>query len=214
MANTRSAPSGIRNWSTTINEQHSSPVFNYLFDAATIFTPIGKPPITGSWRPLVPADLAANISLSGVSLTIGSVAVTGGQVAISNPVTVGGGFLGITGTTNVNVANSIVPVSGIVTSVVLPSTTVSTSTPSGTFGTILAANSSRKQWFIQNLGTGYLFVKLGVSASENSFNFVLKGASSSIGYDGSIFSDDGARWRGVVSVSGYSTPSYISWELT
>jgi hypothetical protein len=44
---------------------------------------------------------------------------------------------------------------------------------------------------------------------------ILKGAGSTDAYDGSVFLDDGARWKGDVSISGqFNIPlNYINWEL-
>ena len=93
------------------------------------------------------------------------------------------------------------------------SSTVSNSTSSGANGTALSANANRLSWFVQNTSTGALYVKFGASASAVSYNMVLKGQATSGSFDGASFTDDGARWRGIVSV--FSTaPSYITWELT
>jgi hypothetical protein len=260
MALTRSFPSGIRNYSTAINENKASPAFNHLWDASSTYrTPAGAI-ITGSWRPLLPSDMAAEINVSGgLSVTIGAVAITGNpSVQVSNPVTLGGGFAGITGTVNTNISNPVLATSGVVrisnlvstTSIVtgvtnitgvvslFPNSTLNVSNtgissitgtvianyygstsvnnyiPSGVNGTLLAANPARRQWFIQNLATGGLYVKLGASASDTSFNYFLKGSPSLAAAEGASVMDDGARWRGAVSAFSLSTPNYIVWELT
>ena len=73
----------------------------------------------------------------------------------------------------------------------------------------MAANENRLELFVQNLATGALYVKYGISASDTSFNFVLAGNSYSNAGDGGSLSDQ--AYTGVVSVSG-ATPNYISWE--
>lgn len=76
-------------------------------------------------------------------------------------------------------------------------------------GTVLNANSNRKELYVQNLATGTLFVKYGSSASNTSFNFLLAGNSYVNAGDGGSLSDLG--YTGIVSLSG-SGPNYMSWE--
>lgn len=60
--------------------------------------------VTGNFRPAITSDFAANISVSGLSLTVGAVAVTGNpQVQISN-------------TPTVTIGNPVLAVSGALTS--------------------------------------------------------------------------------------------------
>ena len=90
------------------------------------------------------------------------------------------------------------------------STGISNFTASQSDGTILAANSSRKELYVQNLDTGVLYVKYGLAASVSSFNFVLSANSATNAGDGGSLNDQG--YFGSVSVSGLNTPRYISWE--
>lgn len=92
------------------------------------------------------------------------------------------------------------------------STGISNFTASGTNGTILAANSIRRELYVQNLDTGVLYVKYGLDANASSFNFVLAANSSINAGDGGTLNDQG--YFGPVSVSGLSAPRYISWERT
>jgi len=92
------------------------------------------------------------------------------------------------------------------------STGISNFTASQSNGTILAANSSRKEFFVQNLDTGVLYVKYGLAASNSSFNFVLSANSATNAGDGGSLNDQ--SYIGNVSVSGLVTPRYISWERT
>jgi hypothetical protein len=92
------------------------------------------------------------------------------------------------------------------------STGISNFTASGTNGTILEANSIRRELFVQNLDTGVLYVKYGLAANASSFNFVLAANSSINAGDGGTLNDQG--YFGLVSVSGLSAPRYISWERT
>jgi len=92
------------------------------------------------------------------------------------------------------------------------STGISNFTPSGSNGTILAANSYRRELYVQNLDTSVLYVKYGLGANASSFNFVLAGNTSTNAGDGGSLNDQG--YVGNVSVSGEVTPRYISWERT
>ena len=90
------------------------------------------------------------------------------------------------------------------------STGISNFTVGQSNGTILNLNSSRRELFVQNLDTGVLYVKYGLSAGASSFNFVLTSNSSTNAGDGGSLSDQG--YVGPVSVSGLVTPKYICWE--
>jgi hypothetical protein len=92
------------------------------------------------------------------------------------------------------------------------STGISNSIVSGTNGTILGTNSSRRELYVQNLDTGVLYVKYGLNAGASSFNFVLASNSAIDAGDGGSLNDQG--YLGPVSVSGLSVPRYISWERT
>jgi len=99
-----------------------------------------------------------------------------------------------------------------VTSVPQRSSIISNHNVSGSNGSVLHENSNRKELYIQNLGTGALYVKYGASAASDSFNFVLAGNTTANAGDGGSLSD--LNYTGIVSVSGAnnSTPNYISWE--
>lgn len=89
MADTRSYPSGVRNFSVAIGENKSQPVFNYIYDASSVYTTPQGYIQTGSWRALKPADLSSTLNASGLSISINSVAITGNpSVQISNIPTV------------------------------------------------------------------------------------------------------------------------------
>ena len=106
---------GILNFGNTPNLAKSQPNLTFLYDAASVWSN-GQQIQSGSWRAATPQDFAANVSLSGASLTIGAIAVTGTTytqivnpvLAISGVVSVGsinlpdsqqvtGGYIGITG---------------------------------------------------------------------------------------------------------------------
>ena len=92
------------------------------------------------------------------------------------------------------------------------STGISNFTPSGGNGLVLPANSYRRQLYIQNLDTGVLYVKYGLNADSNNFNFVLAKNTAINAGDGGILNNE--NYVGNVSVSGLATPRYISWERT
>lgn len=74
-----------RSYSNTYGQGAVS--FGQLYDASWVVYQQGTSIAisTGAWRPAFPSDFAANISVSGLNLTVGAVAVTGNpQVQISN----------------------------------------------------------------------------------------------------------------------------------
>lgn len=115
-----------------------------------------------------------------------------------------GGYVGITGDLTGSLDIGQVTMAG--------NTSVSNSSVSGVNGTALQINTDRKMWYMQNLGTGKLYVKLGTAASATSFNFILVGGT--VDYDGygGTWSDDDGKYRGAVSVSG-AVPLYNIWDL-
>jgi hypothetical protein len=103
--------------------------------------------------------------------------------------------------------------SDFVTSAPERNSQISNYTPSGSNGTILNANSTRKQLYVQNLATGALYIKYGSIASNNSFNFILAGTTYPSGGNGGSLSD--LSYTGAVSATGVPNnlnPSYICWE--
>jgi hypothetical protein len=92
------------------------------------------------------------------------------------------------------------------------STGISNFTVSGSNGLVLPANSYRREFFVQNLDTGVLYVKYGLNANASSFNFVLAGNTSTNAGDGGSLNDE--SYVGNVSVSGLANVRYIGWERT
>lgn len=79
--------------------------------------------------------------------------------------------------------------------------------------TALAANTSRKGWQIQNVGTNPLFVLLGSGASTTVFHAVLKGGTgASDGLGGSFSQTSGVVYQGIITIAG-TAPSYVVMEL-
>jgi len=93
--------------------------------------------------------------------------------------------------------------------------TVSSNTPSiASATTAIAANARNRQgWFIQNLGTNTLFVRLGTSASTTVFHVVLKaGTANDDGLGGSVSQTEGVIYAGEISIAG-TTPRYTALEM-
>lgn len=91
----------------------------------------------------------------------------------------------------------------------------SANTPSiQTSATAIAANTSRKGWSIQNVGTNPLFVRLGSGASATVFNYVLKGGTGNNDGLGSSVSqmDGGTIYQGIITIAG-TDPRYVVTEL-
>lgn len=85
-------------------------------------------------------------------------------------------------------------------------------------GTIFEKNSSRRYWFIQNVGTAPVFIKFkdvgdAVEASATSFNSIIHGGTvDSDGSGGSASSDNPIAYTGDISV--YSTDlKIVAYEL-
>lgn len=92
------------------------------------------------------------------------------------------------------------------------STTANTPSILTSAGEALAANSSRKQFSIQNLGTNPLYVRFGASdATTSVFQFCLSPGTSNDDGRGAIYIDN--CWHGRVSIAGTS-PRCAVMELT
>jgi hypothetical protein len=86
------------------------------------------------------------------------------------------------------------------------------STPSiASSATALNANSSRRYFYIMNLGTNPLFVQLGSSCSTTVFSKILKACAVANDGSGGDLAED--QWQGAVTIAGTS-PSYVCWETT
>lgn len=115
------------------------------------------------------------------------------------------GILNILQNSSINVNQfDLSSVTDSVTVVPLKSSTISNSTPSSTFGTTLAANENRKEFYVQNLGTPGVLIKLGSSPTTSSYNIHLTGSYN-------VYRDE--FYTGVVTTTGFSaSPSFIAWE--
>lgn len=82
-------------------------------------------------------------------------------------------------------------------------------------GNVLAANTNRKGFMIQNVGTNAVFVRLGTGASTTVFHAVLKGGTGDSDGNGGSFGqmDGGLVFQGIISIAG-TTPKVVVTELT
>jgi len=91
-----------------------------------------------------------------------------------------------------------------VTSTPAKTSSASNYTPASVHGTAIAANSSRKEFYIQNLGAPAVYVKLGSSPTLTSFNVLLSGNNL-------VYRDE--SYTGIVTTTGNTnSPSFIAWE--
>lgn len=80
-------------------------------------------------------------------------------------------------------------------------------------GTVLSANTARIGWFIQNVGTNPVFVRLGGTASSTVYHVVLKGGTGNDDGLGASFSQsDGVVFTGLISIAG-TTPRVVVLEM-
>lgn len=77
-----------------------------------------------------------------------------------------------------------------------------------TAGLVLSANLIRKALYCRNYSHEPLFIKFGLSASDSSFHFVLKGSDDGFGES---FTDDSV-YQGPVSVYFATSGMYSIWE--
>jgi hypothetical protein len=76
----------------------------------------------------------------------------------------------------------------------------------------ISGNANRKALFVQNVGTGTLFIKFGSSApNQNSYSMILAGGAANTDGNGSSWSDWPAVWIGGVYFSGVT--NVIAWEV-
>lgn len=133
-----------RTWSATINNGKAAPNYPQIWDPTLLATGGDGQILTGNWRAYSTSDISStSVSVSGLSLTVGAVAITGNpQVTVSNAslAVVGvGGYFGITGvpsffpvntggTQNVNVTNTLpLNVTGIILTQITGNQTFDTS---------------------------------------------------------------------------------------
>lgn len=165
---------------------------SYIFDPNLIITNSNDNTLitTGGFRPLANTDFM-NVTISGVEVVVGSIAVTGSPNVTNN----GGGVTVYPA--NSTGANNYVASGGAGQALIT--------------GNILLSNTGRLQAYVQNIGSGSsLYVKLGLApCSAQSFSFILKNASTDFGSDGGVWSSDGF-YTGPISISGQTR--YIGWE--
>jgi len=105
-----------RTYSTAPNDGMGAANFPYIWDS-TVLTTGSLGITTGAWRPYGVTDISS-VSVSGLSITVGAVAITG-----SPSVVVAGGYVGLTGNLSgtftfgtgdsISIANPVLSVSGV-----------------------------------------------------------------------------------------------------
>jgi hypothetical protein len=169
--------SGFRYFSKPFNTQHAVQSFQLFWDPALVWYN-GEKLNTGGWRPPMPADFAASVSVS-------SVAVTGGSINIANNVTVGN-----TVTTNSNITNAApIAVSGVMVGDFNSTTT--NQLLSGISGQ-LTSNVNAAAWVTGNVTTQTAGVST-VLAKGPSGTFPYTGMDSSYRVTGQVFGVNLAR---------------------
>jgi len=80
-------------------------------------------------------------------------------------------------------------------------------------GEVLAANTDRYSWTIQNVGQNPIFVRYGGTASTTVFHAVLKaGTADSDGLGGSTGQEGSTVFTGSITIAG-TTPKVVVTEL-
>lgn len=224
--------SGFRNYFSSYGQ--GSVAFNQLYDSTLVLTNVydGSVIGTGGWRPITPADFS-EVIISGATVSVGSVALTGSpnvtlndgtvKVAITGTqgIMVNGGYIGLTGQPIVvNAAVTGAPVFTITGNPTIYTTpapiapmaavTVSgTNTFSSVTGIALQANASRRKAYIQNISSGsVLWVGYGFGPSTGAANILLKAASADNAGDGGSLIED--SFTGALYVSGVTR--FIAWQ--
>lgn len=78
--------------------------------------------------------------------------------------------------------------------------------------TVLASNTSRRYFFIQNLGTNVLFVRLLAGATSSLFDFALKAGSVNDDGTGASIASAQVCFTGDISIAGTS-PRFVAVEI-
>lgn len=109
----------------------------------------------------------------------------------------------LSGSINVNQFD-LNSVTDSVTSTPAKTSSPSNFTPASAHGTVISANSNRKELYIQNLETPGVYVKLGATPTLTSFNVLLTGNDR-------VYRDE--SYTGIVTTTGHTnSPSFIAWE--
>ncbi len=80
---------GFRYYGKLYNTNHGAPAFQYIYDSGIVWQNDVGQLVTGAARPVIPSDLSSttNIDVSGgLSVSVGNVAVTGGNISINNSI--------------------------------------------------------------------------------------------------------------------------------
>ena len=195
--------------------------FGYLFDPNALVTGnIGNGVATvietGKWRAVTPGDLGTSIgsvNVSGIdTLLVDTDELEAQGFAISGNTAQANLQLASISGNNANASVQLAALSGQAWG----NTSLFEERIVSGFGQVLAANPLRKAWFIMNLATGQLMLKLGSSVpTTGSMNMVLKGSTAINDGLGASWSDDQGRYRGAVFVSGLGGAPILAtaWQI-
>lgn len=209
--------SGFRNYFSSYGQ--GSVAFNQLYDSTLVLTNVydGSVIGTGGWRPITPADFS-EVIISGATVSVGSVAITGspnftandgtvkvnitGQPIVVNAAVTGAPVFTITGNPTIYTTPApIAPMAAVTVS--------GTNTFSSVTGIALQANASRRKAYIQNISSGsVLWVGYGFGPSTGAANILLKAASADNAGDGGSLIED--SFTGALYVSGVTR--FIAWQ--
>jgi hypothetical protein len=89
---------------------------------------------------------------------------------------------------------------------------ISTTSGIASAATALAANTNRRWFIIQNLGTNPLFVKFGTGATTSVFDMILKAGTVNDDGLGASFTSGAVVYTGIVTIAGTS-PRYIATDI-
>jgi len=84
---------GFRYYGKLYNTNHGAPAFQYIYDSGVVWLNDAGQLVTGAERPVTPDDLGSAVSVSGLSVSVDAVAITGNpNVTVSNtaPIPVSG----------------------------------------------------------------------------------------------------------------------------
>ncbi len=175
-------PNRNRSFTSVCNTQHASPEFLYIWDPTALTTGGTNTQMTGAWVPAQPSTFAANINVSGLNLTVGAVAVTGGAI---NPIAISGVVTTVGGSSNGTVAVTGNPGFTIVNPISVTGLTVTTTSGpiAVTGGSIVAVinNPIAVTGLTVSTTSGPLAVTGNVSTVDTVGNSLLSGISGLLG---------------------------------
>lgn len=201
-----------RTFSTVFNTNHGAPALNYIYDPNQPITGGGgtTPVQTGAWRPEQPGDLQTNVNLYSGNLSGFSAFLTGG-------------YVGITGTTQVNVTNAVLLTNSSGTGFVNVTNFPTTFNIANTGTSVITGNVTINSGifipvFTGIINTGQVTIPVGVkqyrifvesgAATVNGWTYNATTFVNGGGYDGRFLLTSSIA----VGVTGQNQRVLINWE--